>query len=95
MNTLYRFRFVPLILSGAFLLINALRLLLAFFQFSAESLPYQDPTPEMLAAQAQAIHDLEARLSGISRMTAVSFFLTVVSVALILYIRHYRKGAGQ
>ncbi len=95
MNALYRFRFAPLILSSAFLLVNALRLLMTFFQFSAESLPFQDPTPEMLAVQAQSLRYLETRLSGLARMTAISFFFAVISIALILYLRHYHKGAGQ
>ncbi len=95
MNTLYRFRFAPLILSSAFLLINTLRLLMTFFQFSAESLPYQDPTPEMLAVQAQSLRYLEARLSGFARMTAVSFFFIAASIVLILYFRHYHKGISR
>ena len=45
-------RFVPVILCivGAFLLLSA------FGQGSGASLPYQDPTPDLLAIQSKQIH---------------------------------------
>ena len=48
MRTIYTFRFVPALISAAIAVFSFLRL-------SAASMPYQDPTVEMLEKQSQQI----------------------------------------
>ena len=95
MKILYRLRFVPLILSIVFLILSILGLFGIFSIFSIISLPYQDPTPEMLERQMEDIYLARVALSRSFRITIIAFCATISSFALLFYLRYKRKRAAQ
>jgi hypothetical protein len=67
------------------LLTGLAAILLGFMRYAGDSLPYQDPTPELLAAQAaQIAYDTKLIFSGL--------ILSVLSlIFLILITRRHKK----
>ena len=68
----YRFRFVPIMLSAIFAFIG-------FAKWSAVSLPYQDPTADMLQEQSRQISIAENWLvvSGLVLISGVAYCLII------------------
>jgi len=95
MKILYRLRFIPLILSIAFLVLSILVLIAVFSTLSIISLPYQNPTPEMLKMQIEDIYLGRAVLSHFFRITMVCFCATIASFTLLLYLRYNKKRAAK
>ena len=59
----------------------------SFFGLSAESLPYQDPTPEMRSAQARSIHLWQScLLAGVA---------TSAAAGAVLWRTRRRAGGSQ
>ena len=93
MKILYHLRFLPLILSVIFLILSILGFFAVFSAISIISLPYQDPTPEMLERQMEDIYLGRAALSRFFRFTIIAFCATISSIALLFYLRYKRKSA--
>ena len=91
MKILYRLRFIPFILSIIFFIFSLLALIAAFSIHAVISLPYQDPTPQMLQEQMEAIYWMDAVFPQIVLATVIGFCAIVLSIALLIYLRR-RKG---
>lgn len=77
MKTICRFRLVPLLLSIIFTAI-------CFVNLAGKSLPYQDPTPELLDKQIADIHLLEM-------LIVIGFCATIIFIVLFIYLRRYKN----
>ena len=91
MKILYRLRFIPLILSALCFIFSLLALIAAFSIRAVISLPYQDPTPQMLQEQMEAIYWMDAMFPKIVLVVVIGFCAIVLSIALLIYLRR-RKG---
>jgi hypothetical protein len=68
------------------LILNVLVTLVCFGMLSGESLPYQDPTIEMLKAQAQAIQKWKTILN-------ISLITMGALAGVLLYQKHKKRNA--
>ena len=90
MKILYRLRFIPLILSTLFFILSLLALIATFGTHAVISLPYQDPTPQMLQEQMEAVYWMDAVLPQIFLATVIGFCAIVLSSILLIYLRRKR-----
>ena len=72
MKTAYRLRFIPLVISAVIVIAS-------FLNLSTASLPYQDPTAEMLQKQSEQISTFETWLmiGGVLLVVSIVFYLAV------------------
>lgn len=84
---------VRLALAAGFFLLVAACLLpcFSFLGMSGSSLPYQDPTPEMLEQQATDVAAAEQRFV---MYAAVAGVLAVLAVVAFIYAWKHRPGAA-
>lgn len=77
MHVAYKLRFVPIILGVVFASFS-------FLLLASRSIPYQDPTPEMLVHQA-------TQISNAQLMVGAGIVLMVFGIVYYLVIRHLNK----
>jgi intracellular septation protein A len=77
MKKFYQYRFIPLLVSVIFVAF-------CFGNYASVSMPYQEPTQEMLEKQLADIHLWE-------RLTVIGSCVAILSAVLLLYFRRYKK----
>jgi hypothetical protein len=93
MKIMYRLRFIPLMISIAFLLFSILLAVGFFAGMGAIALPYQDPTPEMIERQMEAIRFMESQVPRVISIVVTGLCTTVLYTMFLLYLRYKRKRA--
>ena len=95
MKIAYRLRFIPLLLTISLMFLGILFLFTIYFIFAAEHLPYQDPTPEMIEAQMEAIRNIEEWKPGALvrawGMVIVGLCATILYIIFLFYFRRKRR----
>lgn len=95
MKILYRLRFIPLVVSIVFFILSLLALIAIFNTYAVMSLPYQDPTPQMLQEQMEAIYWTQTVLSQIFLATVIGFCAMILSIMLLIFLRHKKTKKKQ
>ena len=91
MKILYRLRFIPLVLLILLFILTVLSFIGYFAIVSVVALPYQDPTAEMLIAQAELYQELWDGIPRVLGLVGIAFGAMVLYIIFLVILSRRRK----
>jgi len=88
---LYRLRFIPLVLFILLFILTVLSFIGYFAIVSVVALPYQDPTAEMLIAQAELYQELWDGIPRVLGLVGIAFGAMVLYIVFLVILSWRRK----
>ena len=91
MKILYRLRFIPLVLLILLFIFTVLMFIGYLGIVSVVALPYQDPTAEMLIAQAELYQELWDGIPRVFGLVGIAFGAMVLYIIFLVILSWRRK----